>query len=83
MEAAPASRLATDLSQLLPGEAASVVGVERGSPLRRRLMELGFVRGARVQVVRKAPMGDPVEVQVGGARLALRASDLSAISITK
>ncbi|HEX2864977.1 MAG TPA: ferrous iron transport protein A [Deinococcales bacterium] len=81
MEAALPQPLAVSLSQLGPGECASVLGVERDSPLRRRLMELGFVRGARVQVLRRAPMGDPVEVQVGGTRLALRAIDLGSISI--
>lgn len=44
-------------------------------------MELGFVRGARVTVVRRAPMGDPVELRVGGTDLALRASDLLGIRV--
>lgn len=36
------------------------------------LMQLGLVPGARVEVIREAPMGDPLEVDVTGARLALR-----------
>lgn len=36
------------------------------------LMQLGLVPGARVEVIRQAPMGDPLEVDVTGARLALR-----------
>ncbi|MFB9992737.1 FeoA domain-containing protein [Deinococcus oregonensis] len=69
------------LDALNPGEAAHVVNLDRLHPLRRRLLELGFVRGARVVVVRRAPMGDPVELRVNGTDLALRASDLLGIRV--
>lgn len=71
----------TTLDHLHPGDAAHVVALDPKHPLRRRLMELGFVRGARVQVVRRAPMGDPVELRVNGTDLALRALDLRAITV--
>ncbi len=71
----------TTLDTLLPGEAAHVVSLEPGHPLRRRLMELGFIRGARVSVLRTAPMGDPVELRIGGTELALRRADLMAIRV--
>ncbi|WP_034356875.1 FeoA family protein [Deinococcus phoenicis] len=70
-----------NLNELKPGEAAHVVALDARHPLRRRLLELGFVRGARVAVVRRAPMGDPVEVRVNGTDLALRAADLSGIRV--
>ncbi|ULH14853.1 ferrous iron transport protein A [Deinococcus sp. KNUC1210] len=71
----------TTLDTLRPGEAAHVVSLELHHPLRRRLMELGFVRGARVSVLRHAPMGDPVELRIGGTELALRRTDLSAVRV--
>ena len=37
-----------------------------------RLRELGFVPGTPVRLVRRAPMGDPIEVAVRGSRLAMR-----------
>lgn len=43
-----------------------------GSEHALALMQLGLVPGARVEVIRQAPMGDPLEVDVSGARLALR-----------
>ena len=49
--------------------------------LRRRLLELGFVRGAKVTVIRCAPLGDPTELRIGGAALALRKSDLHGITV--
>lgn len=69
------------LNELNPGESAHVVTLDPRHPLRRRLLELGFVRGARVAVVRRAPMGDPVEVRVNGTDLALRAQDLRGIRV--
>lgn len=69
------------LDQLRPGETAHIVALDRQHPLRRRLLELGFVRGARVEVVRFAPLGDPVELRVGHSDLALRRADLSGIRV--
>ncbi len=69
------------LDTLKPGECAHVVGLDPAHPLRRRLLELGFVRGAPVSVVRRAPMGDPLEVRVNGTDLALRAADLHGIRV--
>ena len=71
----------TTLDTLRPGEAAHVVGLTPGHPLRRRLMELGFIRGARVSVLRTAPMGDPVELRIGGTELALRRTDLLSVRV--
>lgn len=69
------------LDRLRPGESAHVVGLDPAHPLRRRLLELGFVRGAPVTVVRRAPLGDPLEVRVNGTDLALRAADLQGIRV--
>ncbi|CAM3679004.1 FeoA family protein [Deinococcus frigens] len=69
------------LDLLAPGESAHVVGLDPAHPLRRRLLELGFVRGAPVMVVRRAPLGNPLEVRVNGTNLALRAADLHGIRV--
>lgn len=69
------------LDQLQPGETAHVVALDPRHPLRRRLLELGFVRGAPVTIVRRAPLGDPLEVRINGTDLALRAADLVGIRV--
>ncbi|RJF73373.1 iron transporter [Deinococcus cavernae] len=69
------------LATLHPGQSGHVVSLDREHPLRRRLLELGFVRGARVTVVRCAPMGDPTELRIGGSALALRRADLHGITV--
>ena len=71
----------TTLDTLQPGEAAHIVGLTPGHALRRRMMELGLIRGAKVSVLRSAPMGDPVELRIGGTDLALRRADLMAVRV--
>lgn len=69
------------LAELSPGQTGHIVSLDRHHPLRRRLLELGFVRGAKVTVVRLAPLGDPIELRVNGTDLALRRADLSGIVV--
>ena len=40
--------------------------------LKRRLLEMGFCNGASVEVVRRAPLGDPIEFRLRGYHLSLR-----------
>lgn len=60
-----------------------VVTVQRidASPLRLRLHEMGFVPGVRVRVVRRAPLRDPLQVEVCGYHLSLRVSEARGIRV--
>jgi ferrous iron transport protein A len=49
--------------------------------MRTRLLELGFLPGTEVRVVRRAPLGCPVEIDVGGARFSLRRDVLGSILV--
>ncbi len=69
------------LSQLKSGQEGHIIALDPKHPLRRRLLELGFVRGAPVQVIRRAPMGDPLELKINGTNLALRLADLDGILV--
>ena len=60
------------LNQLGIGCRGSVVMVGGDVDLRRRLLEMGFTSGADVQVVRRAPLGDPIEFRLRGYCLSLR-----------
>lgn len=69
------------LDQVVPGECAKVRTV-RGDPiLRRRLMEMGFVSGTHVRVVRLAPFGDPMQVELHGYHISLRRSEARTILV--
>ena len=41
-----------------------------------RLLELGFVEGTEVVLLRRGPLGDPLEIELRGYRICVRASDL-------
>ncbi len=57
------------------GQTVSVVGLTASGHIRRRLLDLGFINGAHVHVIRKSPFGDPTAYRVRGATIALRAVD--------
>jgi ferrous iron transport protein A len=69
------------LHLLPPGAAAKVVGMEAGGPKRRRLLDLGFVPGAVVEVVRRSPFGDPTAYAIKGSVIALRREDAAGILV--
>jgi Fe2+ transport system protein FeoA len=60
------------LNTLGVGCRGMVVAVGGDADLRRRLLEMGFCNGAGVEVVRRAPLGDPIEFRLRGYRLSLR-----------
>lgn len=60
------------LADLAPGEEGTVESLDLAQPDARRLMELGFVPGARVVAGRAAPGGDPRVFRVDGSEFALR-----------
>lgn len=71
------------LDQLEPGMRATVRAVGGESLLRRRLMEMGFVSGTPVRVVRLAPLGDPMEIELHGYHISLRHSEAQAVLVRR
>jgi ferrous iron transport protein A len=75
---------ATDLSLagLALGTEARVIAIKGQGAVARRLMEMGVVPGAPVRVIKRAPLGDPIEVRVRGYHLALRRTEAQTIVVT-
>jgi len=69
------------LDRLKPGKKATVVKVGSAGAIRRRMADMGMVRGTPVEVVKVAPLGDPIEVKVKGYNLSLRKEEAAAITI--
>lgn len=69
------------LAQLSPGERGKVTKVGGDAEAARRLMEMGLMRGTTVDVVRRAPLGDPLEVKVRGFMLTLRLAEAEHIEV--
>jgi len=75
--------LGDTLNRVEPGGCARVVRVAGSSDLRRRLIEMGVTKGARLRVQRVAPLGDPMAVEVGGSSISLRKSEASQIVVER
>ena len=69
------------LDQLQNGQPAKAVKITGKGAVRRRLMDMGLVRGVQVEMVKAAPMGDPVDYLVRGYHLSLRKSEAQMIEI--
>ncbi len=76
---------AQTLDRFEPGTQVQVLNVTGALPIRRRLLEMGLCPGVAVDVIRRAPLGDPLEVRVRGYLLSLRldqAAQVSVVSLT-
>jgi len=73
--------MAASLADLRPGGRARVVAVaDAGSGgLALRLLEMGFVPGTVVTLIKRAPFADPLEFQVRGCHISLRAAEASCV----
>jgi ferrous iron transport protein A len=69
------------LTLLGVGRAATVAEIKLPPESRPRLMEMGLLVGTRVELVRFAPMGDPVEIKVRGYNLTLRKHEADQIFV--
>ena len=71
------------LHDLKAGETAKIVRVGSAGALRRRIMDMGGVKGTQVEVVKVAPLGDPIEVKIKGYNLTLRKQEAAAITVER
>ena len=71
------------LSALKIGEKARVLGFELPPEHRQRLLEMGLTVGAECEIVRFAPMGDPIDIKVRGYQLSLRKKEASGVRIAR
>ena len=72
---------AQPLTSLLAGTAATVAEINLPLEMRPRIMELGLLVGTPIELVRFAPMGDPVEIKVRGYNLTLRRHEAERILV--
>ena len=69
------------LDEIPCGQCVHVCRVCGYGAIRRRLMDMGLVKGVAVEVVRSAPLGDPVAYRIRGYQLALRKSEAQLIEV--
>ena len=71
------------LSDLKTGDEAYIVKVKGHGGFRKRIVEMGFIKGQRVDVLQCAPLQDPVKYKVMGYEVSLRRQEAEKIEVTQ
>jgi ferrous iron transport protein A len=72
------------VSDMKVGESARVSGFAKGAKgYRHKLLAMGLTPGTGFRVIRLAPMGDPVEIEVRGFKLSLRRDEAMALQVER
>jgi ferrous iron transport protein B len=69
------------LSELKTGEVGVIVKVNGHGGFRKRLIEMGFIRGKKVRVILNAPLKDPIEYEIIGYKISLRREEAAQIEV--
>ncbi|XHR28713.1 MAG: ferrous iron transport protein A [Chthoniobacteraceae bacterium] len=69
------------LATLAARQVARITGFDLPPERRARLLEMGLTTGAEVELIRFAPLGDPIEIEVRGYRLSLRKREARGIRV--
>lgn len=71
----------TTLNELTSGQKATIIAMNVEPDNAERLMEMGLLEGTEVQLVKFAPLGDPLEILVRGYHLTLRRHEAQHIEV--
>ena len=69
------------LSDLKPGQLGIVTSIEAKEAIKTRLMEMGLLKGTKLKLLKIAPLGDPLEIEVRDYRISLRKQEASQIKV--
>ena len=70
------------LLELQQGESGLITKVKGRGAFRKRITEMGFVKGKEVTVIKAAPLQDPIEYKILGYHVSLRKSEAMSVSYT-
>ena len=69
------------LNELANGECGQVERIDVQGKVKRRLVEMGITPGVEIKISKRAPLGDPIEIQLRGYELTLRGEDARLIQV--
>lgn len=69
------------LSVGLIGDTFEISQVNAKGEIRRRLIDMGLVKGNKLEILRSAPLGDPIEIKISNFNLSLRISEAESIKV--
>ena len=70
-----------NLSELKPKESGKVKRIYGEGTLHRRLLDMGIIKGTKIEVTNVAPLGDPIDIKVKGYHLSLRKKEAAQIAV--
>ncbi len=83
MVSSASQRKILTLDGLSEGQCGVIVGFDLPQDMLLKLMEMGMGKGRKVRFIRKAPLGDPLEVEILQYRLAIRCSEARGVRIRR
>ena len=69
------------LGDVAVGDSSTIIKLHGEGALRRHLMDLGLIKGTKFTVVKVAPLGDPVEINVRGYELSIRQEEAAIVEV--
>ena len=71
------------LKDLKPGEKGEIASFKGEGAIRKRLLDMGIIRGGVVEMEKVAPFGDPIQVKIKGYHLTLRKSEAESVTVRR
>ena len=69
------------LSEIESGKSFRVVRINASGEIRRRLLDIGFIKNEPGRVIREALLKDPIEIEIKGSKVSLRRSEARLIEV--
>ena len=63
------------VNDLSPGDRGVIINIKAPQQIKQRIMDMGIIEGAEVEMIRTAPLGDPIEIKVHNTLVALRKNE--------
>lgn len=70
------------LSEMKQGQTAKIDAIGGNGALRRRILEMGIIKGAQIYVEKYAPLKDPLELNIKGCHISLRVEEAAQITVS-
>lgn len=77
------SHAMVNLKSLADGKSGVVEKIELSGATKRRLIEMGITPGTKITVLKRAPLGDPIEILLRGYSLTIRGADAEQILVSE
>ena len=70
------------LDEIKPDQECEIVDTTSAGIMEQRLLDMGFIPGTRIKVIRNAPLVDPVEFELKGYHISLRHSEAKQVEVS-